>query len=552
MRKTAILLLSIPALTLSSCSFINKVKSLFTKQEEEPSIVEDYGLTDKDNEWKEPNASDFTYEDYNGGIKLTSYSFNENIPTISVPKEINGKKVVAIASNCFKKKKPSSRPMEENPDYDPNAPTYYIGDNVIQMDESCFNVGATFFTSYAKKPPEWLDQSITYYSAIDDKGNTYYSTTPKEIFIYKGVIYYEHKSLNAYFVAKCLTNDSEITIAPRIKGKSVITIGTAAFTGNSNLESISLPYTLVDLKAEAFRGCTNLKNINFYDSNLTFIRENAFTDCTSLSEIRLPKNIAQLRHQCFSNCGTIKTLYIPQSISKLATRAFSDTEVEEIYYGGTQEMWLELINGRTVDGLSNVVMHYESNVNSYVLDTPSKEFETFDNGSVVTVTGIVSGYSYEMDRLYLTNPETGYTILCYDNINHLYDDDSEFGNAIGRKITVTGRIQLYYNLLEIIKPKYSFVDDKIYEVKPTEVDWTTNKFEDNVGLYTTISGYVKNYTYGNLELRDFGNITIKGHAPNLSKELRGTYITAYVFVGRYGEFAELYLYGTPVEINEDL
>ena len=260
MKKQFAFLLLIPFISLSSCSFFTKIKSLFNKEEQE-EVLE--GLTDADNEWIEPNPENFNYVECEGGIKLTKYNFADDTPTIAVPQKINGKNVVGIAKDCFKRKKPLSRPIEENPDYDPNAPTFYIGDNIITVDENSFNFGATFFTSYAEKPESWEDNAISYYSAIDDRGNTYYSTTPKEIFVYKGVVYYEHRVLNAYFVAKCLTKQAEITIVPKIKGKSVITLGSSCFTGNSDLETINLPYTLVDLQAAAFSGCTNLKNINF-------------------------------------------------------------------------------------------------------------------------------------------------------------------------------------------------------------------------------------------------------------------------------------------------
>ncbi|WP_434796315.1 leucine-rich repeat domain-containing protein [Terrisporobacter vanillatitrophus] len=64
----------------------------------------------------------------------------------------------------------------------------------------------------------------------------------------------------------------------------------------------------------AFKGCSNLKSINF-PKNLTYIEENAFEYCTSLISIILPEGLNYIGDSSFGRCSSfLKNVYLPKTV----------------------------------------------------------------------------------------------------------------------------------------------------------------------------------------------------------------------------------------------
>ncbi len=68
---------------------------------------------------------------------------------------------------------------------------------------------------------------------------------------------------------------TEIVIPSEIDGKKVVSVDESAFSGFSNLESVTLPEGIEDIYPEAFFDCTSLKEISVPKS-VDYIGENAF------------------------------------------------------------------------------------------------------------------------------------------------------------------------------------------------------------------------------------------------------------------------------------
>lgn len=76
-----------------------------------------------------------------------------------------------------------------------------------------------------------------------------------------------------------------------------------AFENCTSLERIVLPSSLVYIGENAFKGCINLQSVEFADGgneNLV-IGANAFSNCTQLSKIVLPENLNQIGNNAFSS-----------------------------------------------------------------------------------------------------------------------------------------------------------------------------------------------------------------------------------------------------------
>lgn len=90
------------------------------------------------------------------------------------------------------------------------------------------------------------------------------------------------------------------TIVPN----SVESIGVGAFSGCTELSSISFPYGLSSISFNAFWGCTALTEVVFPGS-LWHIGENAFHGCTGLISLYIPKRTTSIGDNAFVGCSGI-------------------------------------------------------------------------------------------------------------------------------------------------------------------------------------------------------------------------------------------------------
>ena len=110
---------------------------------------------------------------------------------------------------------------------------------------------------------------------------------------------------------------------------TVTTIGNSAFTGNTDITSVTLPETITSIGNGAFTGCSNLSTINLPEG-LTEIGNSAFRSCGSLTDIVLPDTLKTIGSYAFQNCVSISgTLNIPASVESIGTAALIVLGLEE-------------------------------------------------------------------------------------------------------------------------------------------------------------------------------------------------------------------------------
>lgn len=172
---------------------------------------------------------------------------------------------------------------------------------------------------------------------------------------------------NAAIVAYTGTGTS-VTIPETVGGHPVTAIGEYAFSPDSSIHDDNFNFaeiTKVNIEAKltsigeaAFSGCENLTTINLPDT-ITEMGYGVFEGCTALESIAFPRGMTEIPVTTFSACTSLKSITIPETIESIGQSAFDirsyDEETDEdtwgslnsITYGGTKEMWTELLKNHT-------------------------------------------------------------------------------------------------------------------------------------------------------------------------------------------------------------
>ncbi|GMO53639.1 MAG: hypothetical protein Ta2G_11930 [Termitinemataceae bacterium] len=96
-----------------------------------------------------------------------------------------------------------------------------------------------------------------------------------------------------------------------------------AFTNCSALESVTLPKSLKRIDEYAFSKCTSLEKIDLGE-NLDSLGSHIFADCTALKEISLSQNIKKIPWAAFIRCTALENVTLSKSTSEIAYMAFQN------------------------------------------------------------------------------------------------------------------------------------------------------------------------------------------------------------------------------------
>jgi len=139
----------------------------------------------------------------------------------------------------------------------------------------------------------------------------------------------------AYRVIESPGMSGAVTIPPEYNGKPVTEIGGeydewyetgAAFAGNRNITSISIPASVTSIGRDAFVECIGLTSVTFAQgSQLKTINEYAFNSCTGLANITIPASVTYIDHYAFGYCINLAGLtFETGSQLEIGHAAFAD------------------------------------------------------------------------------------------------------------------------------------------------------------------------------------------------------------------------------------
>ena len=102
--------------------------------------------------------------------------------------------------------------------------------------------------------------------------------------------------------------------------QGVTTIGKFVFFEAENLQSVTFPNSVTEIKDNAF-GYTNITGITIPNS-VTSIGIRAFGHCRGLTNVTLPEGLVRLNDNAFEYCNNLTTIHLPASLRYISSNAF--------------------------------------------------------------------------------------------------------------------------------------------------------------------------------------------------------------------------------------
>ena len=248
----------------------------------------------------------WTGSDHRNGVRITRYKGPDSGEVV-IPKTIGGYEVKWIGGRWQDKVFQGCTGIT----------SIVIPDSVISIDGSAFD-GCTSLAEITVSPDN------KNYSSVD---GVLFNKDGSEL-----IIYPKGNGRSAYTVPDGVTSISGsafsgcTSLAEIVIPDSVTSIGVFAFSGCTSLTKVKLSNNLTIIEVGTFRDCTSLKEIVIPDS-VTEIRSNwgyanescdgAFSGCTSLSKVKLSKNLTKIEGDTFSGCTSLTEITIPDSVTEI-------------------------------------------------------------------------------------------------------------------------------------------------------------------------------------------------------------------------------------------
>ncbi len=190
-----------------------------------------------------------------------------------------------------------------------------------------------------------------------------------------------------YSSGNCLIKKSDTSLIQGCKTSvipdGVTSIGNYAFSGCSDLTSITIPAGVTSIGDYAFRYCSGLTSIIVAENNTVYyssgnclikksdnllikgcntsvipngvksIGREAFYGCSGLTSIPIPNSVAEIGPMAFENCSGLTSITIPESVTSIALGVFYGcSKLTSVTFADTSKTWT-VKSGSTVKA-SNV------------------------------------------------------------------------------------------------------------------------------------------------------------------------------------------------------
>ena len=169
------------------------------------------------------------------------------------------------------------------------------------------------------------------------------------------------------------------------------------------MQEIVFPKSLKVIGGMAFAYCHSLEKISLPD-NLEIVENRAFMNCEKLDNVTIPGEVTELTELVFGWCEGLTRLAIPSNVKKIDDKAFVNCiSLKEVYYGGTEEEWLQLNADREYGYYSAQIMfnmdHLCEHNFEWKVDVEATETITGLKHEECTICGYKQNEGTEIDKL---------------------------------------------------------------------------------------------------------------------------------------------------------
>lgn len=115
-------------------------------------------------------------------------------------------------------------------------------------------------------------------------------------------------------------------------GDGVTGLGSYAFCGLYNLESVEMGDGVLGIGFGSFKGCTSLTELTL-SSNLRYMNHYAFMNCTSLVSFTMPSKVYQIGSEAFSGCSSLSEItFLGDKPTSVGVSAFDGCSPDLHFY----------------------------------------------------------------------------------------------------------------------------------------------------------------------------------------------------------------------------
>lgn len=225
---------------------------------------------------------------------------------------------------------------------DPNAPVtddlYYYETTVGEITGYGVSAGGIDDEIYVKIPATHNDKPVLRVSNFGE------CKTIKSVEIPYGVTH-----ISGYAFEKC-SNLKKVTIP-----NSVTNIGECAFTYCSALLSLDIPDSVTSIGYRLFRGCSSVERItvasgnsNYYSVNNCLIETATKTLVVGCKNSVIPadEGLEKIALWAFSGCSNLTEVFIPKSVTVIDSDVFADCNaLDTVTFGGDIYDWCNITFG---------------------------------------------------------------------------------------------------------------------------------------------------------------------------------------------------------------